>query len=137
MENNFIQMAASAAHAVAADNAVFKNRVQNTECSVRVFCAPNVTILLVYTPAKIKMGSIWKDDFFSKIGIFCKSIAGVYTTVCVRRKDRTNYPSNELRVTIHEINTSRKKRYMADPIRKNISSAITSYQISGKNSESK
>ena len=31
---------------------------------VRVFCAPNATILIVYTPAKIKMSFIWKDDFF-------------------------------------------------------------------------
>ena len=34
---------------------------------VRVFCAPNATILLVYMPAKIKMSFIWKDD------IFCQS----------------------------------------------------------------
>ena len=32
---------------------------------VRVFYAPNATILLVYKPAKIKMSFIWKDDFFS------------------------------------------------------------------------
>ena len=31
---------------------------------VRVFCAPNAIILLVYIPAKIKMSFIWKDDFF-------------------------------------------------------------------------
>ena len=31
---------------------------------VRVFCAPNTTILFVYIPAKIKMRFIWKDDFF-------------------------------------------------------------------------
>ena len=31
---------------------------------VRVFCAPNATILLVYIPAKIKMSFIWKDVFF-------------------------------------------------------------------------
>ena len=31
---------------------------------VRVSCAPNATILLVYIPAKIKMSFIWKDDFF-------------------------------------------------------------------------
>ena len=43
---------------------------------VWVFCAPNATILLVYIPTKIKMSFIWKDDFFDKIGIFCKSIAG-------------------------------------------------------------
>ena len=43
---------------------------------VRVFYALNATILLVYIPAKIKMSFIWQDDFFAKIGIFCKSIAG-------------------------------------------------------------
>ena len=31
---------------------------------VRVFCAPNARILLVYIPAKIKMSFMWKDDFF-------------------------------------------------------------------------
>ena len=31
---------------------------------VRVFCAPNATILLVYIPAKNKISFIWKDDFF-------------------------------------------------------------------------
>ena len=31
---------------------------------VRVFCALNSTILLVYISAKIKMSFIWKDDFF-------------------------------------------------------------------------
>ena len=35
---------------------------------VQVFYAPNATILLVYIPATIKMGFIWKDDFFAKIG---------------------------------------------------------------------
>ena len=43
---------------------------------MRVFCAPNATILLVYITAKIKMSFISKDDFFAKIGIFCKTIAG-------------------------------------------------------------
>ena len=47
---------------------------------------------------------IWKDDFFfAKIGIFCKSIcrnisqrcSSVYTTIFVRRKDKTNYLSNQ------------------------------------------
>ena len=33
------------------------------EC-MRVFCALNATILLVYMPAKIKMSFIRKDDFF-------------------------------------------------------------------------
>ena len=42
---------------------------------VWVFCAPNATILLVYIPTKIKMSFIWKDDYFAKTGIFCKSIA--------------------------------------------------------------
>ena len=30
---------------------------------VRVFCAPNATILLVYISAKINMSFMWKDDF--------------------------------------------------------------------------
>ena len=43
---------------------------------VRVFCAPNATILLVYIPAKTKMSFSWRDDFFfAKIGIICKLIA--------------------------------------------------------------
>ena len=51
---------------------------------VRVFCAPNATILLVYITAKIKMSFICKDDFFfAKIGIFCKSIAGPYSPAVV------------------------------------------------------
>ena len=45
---------------------------------VRVFCAPNATILLVYISAKIKVkASSEKTIFFlATIGIFCKSIAG-------------------------------------------------------------
>ena len=43
---------------------------------VRVFCAPNATILLVYISAKIKMSFSWKGVFFAKIVFFCKSIAG-------------------------------------------------------------
>ena len=33
---------------------------------VRVFCAPNATILLVYIPGNIKINFIWKDDFLPK-----------------------------------------------------------------------
>ena len=33
---------------------------------VRVFCAPNATILLVYLPGKIKMSFIWKNNFLPK-----------------------------------------------------------------------
>ena len=33
---------------------------------VRVFCAPNVTIFLVYILAKVKMSFIWKDNFLPK-----------------------------------------------------------------------
>ena len=44
---------------------------------LRVFSAPNATVMLVYIPVKIKMSFIWNDDFFfAKIGIFFKSIAG-------------------------------------------------------------
>ena len=46
------------------------------QCMSAGFCAPNATILLVYISAKINMSFIWKDDFFAKIDIFCKSITG-------------------------------------------------------------
>ena len=70
---------------------------------VRVFYALNGTILLVYITVKIKMRFIWKEFFFAKIGIFCKSIeahlakrcSSIYTTIFVRRKDKTYYPSNQ------------------------------------------
>ena len=88
---------------------------------VRVFCAPNVTILLVYIPAKIKMSFIWKDNFFFfvKIGIFCKSIAGPLPTVVQAYTQPYSFGGvikliicqirHELNVTIHEISTSWKK----------------------------
>ena len=63
---------------------------------VRVFCASNATILLVYIAAKIKMSFIWKDDF-----LFCQNrnisqrCSSVYTKKFVQRKDKTNYLSNQ------------------------------------------
>ena len=78
----------------------------------------NYTILLVYKPSKIKMSFFWKDDFFffSKIGIFCKSIAGPLPSVvqtyiqpysfCGRIKLIICQISHELSVTIHDISTS-------------------------------
>ena len=77
---------------------------------VRVFCASNATILLVYIPAKIKMRFIWKDDFF--LPKSTSSVSRSYTqpysfggriksTICQLRP--------ELTVTIHEMNTSRIK----------------------------
>ena len=88
--------------------------------NVRVFCAPNATILLVYIPAKIKMSLSWKDDFFfAKIGIFCKSIAGPVPRVdqaCTqpysfggRIKLIICQIMRELSVTVDEISTSWKK----------------------------
>ena len=71
---------------------------------VPVFCAPNATILIVYIHAKIKMSFIWKVDFFfpksassvsrsqARLAQPCSS---VYTTIFVRRKDKTNYLSNQ------------------------------------------
>ena len=52
---------------------------------VRVFCTPNTTILLVYIFAKIKMSFIWKYDLFAKVGIFCKSIAGLLSEAKMNR----------------------------------------------------
>ena len=83
---------------------------------VRVFCAPNAPILLVYIPAKIKMGFIWKDDFFAKIVIFCKSVAGPIPSVVQaytqpysfggRIKLIISQIKHERSVTIHEITIS-------------------------------
>ena len=69
---------------------------------LRVFCVPNAAILLVYIPANIKKSFTWWF-FFTKIGIFCQSIcrnisqrcSSVYKTIFVRRKDKTNYLSNQ------------------------------------------
>ena len=99
-----------------------------TSNSDSFFCAPNATILLVYTPAKIKMSFISKDDFFCQNRHLSKLIAGplskAYTQlylfggriiliICQIRQ--------ELSVSIHKISTSRKnKRLMADPIRFNV-----------------
>ena len=67
---------------------------------VRVFCVPNATIL----PPVSKLASSEKMIFFfAKIGIFCKSIchnisqhcSSVCTTIFVRRKNKTNYLSNQ------------------------------------------
>ena len=59
--------------------------------SVRVFSAPNTTILLVYFSAKVKMPFIWKDDFFAKI---VKSNFPIFLSVVLIKK-KTNYLSNQ------------------------------------------
>ena len=86
---------------------------------VRVFCAPNATILLVYIPAKIKMSFIWRNDFFSKFGIFCKSIAVPLPSVVQAYTQTYSFGErikliicqirHKLSVTIHEISSSWKK----------------------------
>ena len=53
---------------------------------VRVFCAPNATILLVYIPAKIKLSFVWKDNFFLPKSTSCVSqsrarCSSVYTHI--------------------------------------------------------
>ena len=81
---------------------------------MRVFCAPNSTILLLYIP-KIKMSFIWNDDsfFFAKIGIFCKSIARPFSEAYTqpyslggRIKLIICQIRLELSVTIHKRSTS-------------------------------
>ena len=71
---------------------------------MRVFLAPNATILLEYIPAKIKMNFIWKYDFFLPKSAFsvsrsqahlAKRCSSVYTTIFVRLQDKTNYRSNQ------------------------------------------
>ena len=79
-------------------------RLFNVRVCVRVFCAPNATILLVYIHAKIKMSFIWKDDFFlpksaSSVSRsqahLAKRSSSTYITKFVRRKDKINYLSNQ------------------------------------------
>ena len=66
-----------------------------------------------------------KRWFFAKIGIFCESIcrnisqrcSSIYTTIFVRRKDKTICQiRHELSVTIHEISTSWKKTLDGGPL---------------------
>ena len=87
---------------------------------VRIFCATNATILLVYIPAKIKMSFNWKYDFFAKIGIFCKSITGPLPNVVQVYTQKYSFGWRikliicqiryELSVIIYEIRTSCKKK---------------------------
>ena len=76
------------------------------------------TILLVSIPAKIKMSFIWKYDFFCpKSASFlsrpqahlAKRCSSVYTTIFVRRKDKTNYVSNQTWAKCYH---SRNKHYL-------------------------
>ena len=54
---------------------------------VRVFCAPNATILLVYIAAK---PSVSRSQAH-----LAKRWSSVYTTIFIWRKDKTNYLSNQ------------------------------------------
>ena len=88
---------------------------------VRVLCAPNATILLIYISAKIKISFIWRDDlfFFAKIGIFCKSITGPLPSIVQAYTQSYSFGRrikliifqirHELSITMHEISTSWKK----------------------------
>ena len=80
---------------------------------VRVFCAPNVTILFVYIPTKIQMSFIWKEFFFAKIvkinvAIFPSAVQSHTQpyTFGGRIKLTTCQIRHELSVTIHEISTN-------------------------------
>ena len=87
---------------------------------VRVFKCPNATILLVYIPPKIKMSFIWKDDFYFKISIFCKSTAGPLPSVVQAYTQPYSFRGRikliifqirqELSITIHDINISWRKK---------------------------
>ena len=77
------------------------------------------TIWLVYIPAKI----IWKDYFFlpksassiSRSQVYlAKRYSSVYTTLFVRRKDKTNYLSNQ---TWAKCYYSRNKYYLKINVR--------------------
>ena len=79
---------------------------------VRVFCAPNATILFVYIPAKIKMSFIRKDCFF-----FCRNrhlLQAIFPSVIQAYTQPYDYSfagrikliicqiRHELSVTVHE-----------------------------------
>ena len=94
---------------------------------VRVFCASNATILIVYIPAKIKMSFIWKDNCFccqksafsiSRSVTIFPSVVQAYTApysfggrikliICQIR--------HELSATIHQISISWKKTLYGRP----------------------
>ena len=84
---------------------------------MRVLCAPNETVLLVYIPANIKMSFIWQDDFFllKSFGsqIF-PSVVQAYTQP-YSLGGRINLIICQIRhelsvVTIHKISTSWKNK---------------------------
>ena len=88
---------------------------------VRVFYAPNATILLVYIPAEIKMSFIWKYDFFlpksassvSRSAAIFPSVFQAYRQPYLfggRIKLITCQMRPELTIAIHEISTSWKNR---------------------------
>ena len=68
-----------------------------------------------YIPAKIKMNFIWKDVFFAKIGIFCKSTAGPLPSVVQAYTQLYSFGGRiklifcQLRRELSEIRTSWKK----------------------------
>ena len=101
----------------AADNAIFKNRAHNIECSFgcvapsAVLLKPNVANILFFNFCEQKLDNfaclyICQDQnelhlkryfFFAKIGIFCKSICRKhYTATFQLRKNKMNYLSNQI-----------------------------------------
>ena len=87
---------------------------------VRVFCAPNATILLVYISAKIKMSFIWKDDFLLSKSAFsvCQSQAHLAKRIQNHiRSAEEGWNWHELSVFIYEISTSWKKNTLEKNVR--------------------
>ena len=75
------------------------------QCMRADFLCPKCdNLFFVSIPAKIKMSFIWKDDFFlSKSASFvswsqahlAKRCSSIYTTIFIRRKDKSKYLSNQ------------------------------------------
>ena len=87
---------------------------------VRVFCAPNATILFIYIPDKIKWASSEKMIFFlPKSSSSVSRSQTIYPSVIRSAEGKTNYLSyhirHELGVTVHEISTSWKKMLDGEP----------------------
>ena len=62
---------------------------------VRGFCAPNATILLVYIPPRSKWALSSSSSVSRSQALLTQRSASVCTIIFVRRKDKTNYLSNQ------------------------------------------
>ena len=112
---------ASAPKSAANSDSFWVRRLFNV--CVRVCCAPNATIFLIYIPAQIKMSFNWKDDFFLPKSASSVSQSQAHFPELFDRihnhirsaKGLNCQIRHELSVTIDEISTSWKKTLNGGP----------------------